>query len=215
MCRGSHEEAIPLPPSAQPALAPPVKSEEELTSGEKEERDRIAGRPLPGGELENASSAIGVRIKMPFVPASFRDDLFREDVSRLLKVGQQFIECVPRSVENVLDMNIASDPSDPTERSSHRLASVLFSHCEDPSSLLCSRYNQGRPMFCHYPWSTARTKRQQIMRGAEFTGKSPLEQVVLRMDASSCSSGVANSFSDLCMDMKKILDRCSSPPPSN
>lgn len=175
--RGSHEEeAAGLPPPPEHAKLP-GGAEPEQTSSERAEKERISGNALPGGFLENASSAIGVRIKMEWCPASFREDLFREDLSRLLGLGPQFIECVPRAEASALDLNLASDPSDPGERSSHRLAAELFSLCEDRTSVLAQRYNQGHEMFCHYPWATRTTRAQQgHSRAGDLSGKSPLEQ---------------------------------------
>jgi hypothetical protein len=53
------------------------------------------------GELENASTALGIRLKMDSCPGSYREDRFKEDLCRMLAHRPNFVEMVPRTSHTV------------------------------------------------------------------------------------------------------------------
>lgn len=56
------------------------------------------------GELENASTAIGIRLKMEHCPGSYREDRFKEDVCHLLAHRPNFVEVIPRTSSHTVQV---------------------------------------------------------------------------------------------------------------
>jgi hypothetical protein len=57
--------------------------------------------PSQTGELENASTAVGIRLKMEHCPGSYREDRFKADVCRMLAHRANFVEVIPRTSHTV------------------------------------------------------------------------------------------------------------------
>ena len=104
------------------------------------------------------------------------------------------------------DVSLNTDPSYVHE-SCEEVAARLFTFCQDVKSLLCRQYNDGKEVFCHYPWALPEDQDYPIMVAGSESGSSLAECIphVMSMSRTEWNAKLQKVFAQACHELSSAL----------